>query len=456
MSSYFVWPNKLQTLQELRSGKLKGIRHLKLSCGLTRFPCEILTLADTLEILDLSGNALSELPAELSSLTKLRIIFCSDNAFTELPEVLGNCHELSMIGFKANRINKLTAKAIPPKLRWLILTDNAIKQLPDEIGNCTQLQKLMLAGNQLTELPISLSNCSNLELLRIAANQFETLPIWLLTLPRLSWLAFSGNPFTRNFEAKVLNNSPIDTISWHDLEFGHLIGEGASGHIYQAIDIHSEQKLPLAVKVFKGSVTSDGFPESEMASSIAVGKHRNLINVFGKIDNHPDGKTGVVMELVDPSFLSLAGPPSLESCTRDIYSANCNFNLDRILCIAYGVASAARHIHVQGIMHGDLYGHNILLDEQDKVLIGDFGAASFYPVADKALASKLERLEVRAFGCLLEELLDLSSINPEYQQVIDLLGNLKINCLSEKIENRPLFDEICRLLEELINIKMPA
>jgi hypothetical protein len=57
-------------------------------------------------------------------------------------------------------------------------------------------------------------------------------------------------------------------------------------------------------------------------------------------------------------------------------------------------------------MHGDLYAHNILHGGQGQALMGDFGAASFYATGDQTLADALQRLEVRAFGCLLEELLD--------------------------------------------------
>jgi Leucine-rich repeat (LRR) protein len=81
----------LNTLEQLRSGELAGSRRLKLACGLTAFPREIFDLAETLEILDLSGNALSSLPDDLPRLHKLRILFCSDNQFTELPAVLGQC-----------------------------------------------------------------------------------------------------------------------------------------------------------------------------------------------------------------------------------------------------------------------------------------------------------------------------------------------------------------------------
>ena len=81
----------MNTLEKLRAGKLAGCTRLNLSCGLREFPREIFDLADTLEILDLSGNELSSLPDDLPRLHKLRILFCSNNLFTELPEVLGRC-----------------------------------------------------------------------------------------------------------------------------------------------------------------------------------------------------------------------------------------------------------------------------------------------------------------------------------------------------------------------------
>ena len=94
----------MHTLEQLRAGALTGVQRLQMRGGLTEFPREIFDLADSLEILDLSGNALSSLPDDLPRLHKLRIIFCSDNQFSELPAVLGACPALTMVGFKANRI----------------------------------------------------------------------------------------------------------------------------------------------------------------------------------------------------------------------------------------------------------------------------------------------------------------------------------------------------------------
>ncbi|CAE6713697.1 MULTISPECIES: leucine-rich repeat-containing protein kinase family protein [Paraburkholderia] len=439
------------TLEQLRAGQLAGTRRLKLACGLSEFPREIFDLADTLEILDLSGNALTRLPDDLPRLSKLRIIFASDNPFTELPEVLGQCSQLSMVGFKANRIRKVSGQSLPPLLRWLILTDNEIDTLPAEIGTCTQLQKLMLAGNRLRTLPEELAACSRLELLRLAANQLSELPAWLLRLPRLSWLAFAGNPFSEALETAALTDTPSADIRWDELKLEQQLGEGASGVIYRAALLarHEHASRPVAVKLFKGAVTSDGLPDCEMAACIRAGDHPNLIPVVGKVKGHPAGTHGLVMELIDPQFTNLAGPPSLESCTRDVYDADTRFELASVLRLAYGMASAACHLHRQGVMHGDLYAHNILHGGQGRALLGDFGAASFYATDDRDFRFALQRLEVRAYGCLLEELIDRCDLVAAQADIAAKLVALKENCLSEEIDSRPLFDEITAVLRQL-------
>ena len=424
----------MHTLERLRAGELAGVRRLQLACGLTEFPREIFDLADSLEILDLSGNALSSLPDDLPRLGKLRIIFCSDNQFTELPAVLGSCSALTMVGFKANRIRTVPAASLPPQLRWLVLTDNQIEELPDELGRRPLLQKLMLAGNRLSALPASMAGLHRLELLRIAANRLTGLPSWLPALPRLTWLAYAGNPFCAAQEVAA----PTAAIAWADLTLEQKLGEGASGVIYRAA--HGGRHV--AVKLFKGAMTSDGSPLCEMAACIGAGAHANLIPVLGQVDDHPDGAHGLVMSLIDAEFINLAGPPSLDSCTRDIYADGKRFTLDAMLAIAHGIASAASQLHARGIMHGDLYGHNILHCEDGRVLLGDFGAASFYdPAGAQALA--LQRLEVRAFGFLLEELLERCDAPPA--QLLQLL-QLQAACVHADSASRPLFAEIVERL----------
>ena len=433
-------------LEQLRAGALAGSRRLSLSGGLESFPPEIFTLADTLEILDLSGNALSALPADLPRLHRLRIVFCSDNHFTELPAVLGQCRQLEMIGFRANRIGQVPPAALPPRLRALVLTDNRLTELPAALGRCTQLQKLMLAGNRLHTLPPELAACSRLALLRIAANRLDALPGWLLAMPRLAWLAFAGNPLAEAAEAAVQANAPLARIDWASLQLGPLLGQGASGVIHQALwQPAGARAQPVAVKVFKvfkGALTSDGWVRHEMAACLAAGAHPALMAVHGQITGHPAGSDGLVMALAPAHFRSLAAPPSLDSCTRDVYRAGTRFALDAVVRLASSLASAAGQLHARGILHGDLYAHNVLCAEDGQAVLGDFGAASVFAADDGPVAMALQRIEVRAFSCLLQELLSccpaLAGPSPVRQRLVDL----QAVCARQPTGERPLFAEI--------------
>ncbi len=199
----------------------------------------------------------------------------------------------------------------------------------------------MLAGNRLTRLPESLGQCHRLELLRIAANRLTELPPFLLALPRLTWLAYAGNPLESEADATALESTP--TIPWSELTLEQRLGEGASGVIHQAQwQPAGQPPRAVAVKLYKGEMTSDGSPLHEMNACISAGLHPNLIRVEGRILDHPQGQNGLVMQLIDKSFANLAALPSLDSCSRDIYPDDARFNADVTLGIARGIARWAR------------------------------------------------------------------------------------------------------------------
>jgi len=433
----------MQNLLALQSGELKGAVSLKLSENLTEFPNEIFELADTLEVLDLSFNKLSALPADFGRLKKLKIFFCSENLFTVMPEQLADCPLLDIAGFKSNQIKTVPAKSLNPNLRWLILTNNNIAELPKEIGQCTRMQKLMLSGNRLVQLPDELSHCQNLSLLRIAANKLHELPQWMAKMPKLSWIAFSGNNFSKTPAVETLS-----LINWHDLEINHLLGEGASGIISKANRTIGDETQEVAVKIFKGNVTSDGLPEDEMTAYIAAGYHPGLVNLIGQIALHPEDKKGLVMDLIPHHFYNLGNPPSLESCTRDVFPEGMQLSEKQLLSIAKTIASLAAQLHEAGIMHGDLYAHNILIDDEGSTLFGDFGAASFYDQADNALAFALERIEVSAYGYLLDDLLSLKNGRVS-SACSNTLTALRDACLVESPLNRPGFQDLVEALAKI-------
>lgn len=436
----------LDTLHCLQAGQLAGSRQLKISCGLREFPPEIFSLADTLEVLDLSGNELSELPDDLRRLHRLRVLFCSENRFTRLPASIGGCAQLSMVGFKANQIVDVPAAALPPLLRWFILTDNRVEHLPTELGQRPALQKLMLAGNRLRELPDSLAQCSQLELLRISANRLNALPDWLLRLPRLSWLAFAGNPMLAEAESRAIEHAQAPAIDRAALAVGQVLGEGASGVISEATWHSAEGPLPVALKRFKGQMTSDGLPRSELAACLAAGSHPNLIGIHGLLNSPAGGAPDLVMRRIDASFKTLAGPPSMASCTRDVYDKDQSFTLANALHIALGIASAGAHLHSRGILHGDLYAHNTLWHAQVPCLLGDLGAASLLPTDQPEVSQALMRIEVRALGCMLEELgsrlIPAPALEHEaHRSILEKFQALQAACLHPRVGSRPSMTE---------------
>ena len=74
-------------------------------------------------------------------------------------------------------------------------------------------------------------------------------------------------------------------------------------------------------------------------------------------------------------------------------------------------------------------------------MLGDFGAASFYDPAS-AEALPLQRLEVRAFGFLLEELTERCDTPEAAQPALARLRQLGAACLDAESTSRPLFADI--------------
>jgi len=163
----------------------------------------------------------------------------------------------------------------------------------------------------------------------------------VLQLPRLAWLCFSGNPVTTAAEERALNMSQAP-CAWSQLQFHERLGEGASGVTHRAT-LHSGAAMggqrQVAVKVFKsGLVTSDGRPQSEVAAWTLAGTHPSIIPVLCSVADAPGGAQALLMPL-ERAVAAVAAPPSMDSCTRDVYVPNfyravifCN-DLERLCCM---------------------------------------------------------------------------------------------------------------------------
>lgn len=433
-------PGIIRSAVELRAHHEYPVEEVYLSEGFQEVPRDLHTYAGTIRLLDLSNNQLTRLPDWFADLTCLEIVFLSFNNFTHVPEVLGRLPRLKMLGMRNNNITRLTGAFLPQSLEWLTLTNNSLEVLPPEIGRLPSLRKLLLAGNLLKSLPETLAGNRSLELVRLSANRFESFPTWLFELPALAWIALAGNPCT---QPKVTQN--WEEISWNRLKLGVELGRGASGQTFKAKLARVDGGFDdVAVKMFGASVSSDGDSSDEILAALTAGAHPNIVSTRGKLAHHPNGREGLVLDLVPESFRNLARPPTFESCTRDVYSSGDRFSHDRVVSYAIDIAAAAQHLHSRGVSHGDLYAHNTLVSP-DSARISDFGAACVYEGNTALDARLLERIEVRAFGILLRELLALAARDLDHEKLASL-HLIADACDTPKVRDRPSFRDIAVML----------
>lgn len=112
-------------LEDIKDGKKPT--HVDLSNeGLSEFPRELFTIAQSIEVLNLGGNHLSQLPEEILQFTELKILFFGQNDFCHIPSQLGQLPKLRMLSFKANHVQTVSESCLSVNLEWLILTDNNI------------------------------------------------------------------------------------------------------------------------------------------------------------------------------------------------------------------------------------------------------------------------------------------------------------------------------------------
>jgi serine/threonine protein kinase len=107
------------------------------------------------------------------------------------------------------------------------------------------------------------------------------------------------------------------------------------------------------------------------------------------------------------------------------------------------------HLHSKGIMHGDFYAHNLMIDDKANALLGDFGAATLYNTS-LSTAELHQKLDVRAFGCLLDDLIIRTPLIKNSQHINTIIEQLIDKCLNETIYERLYFKDIIKQLQHII------
>ncbi|KAL7749192.1 protein ubiquitination [Sorochytrium milnesiophthora] len=167
--------------------------------------------------LDVSHNALRELPAEIASLTNLVKLACGYNELTAVPPEIGQLTQLTWLDLTHNHIDHVSdALGELTNLTGLGLSDCRLQQFPASIGKLHKLAKLGLFNNMIESIPgPALRHLTSLTKLDLSNNLLQTLPEEIGCLTSLTWLNLGYN------RLKTLPPQVNQLLELRELGLGH-------------------------------------------------------------------------------------------------------------------------------------------------------------------------------------------------------------------------------------------
>ncbi|XP_062099909.1 probable serine/threonine-protein kinase At1g09600 [Humulus lupulus] len=193
------------------------------------------------------------------------------------------------------------------------------------------------------------------------------------------------------------------------------IGQGTYSSVYKARDLETGKIVALKKVRF---VNMD--PESVrfMAREIHILRrldHPNVMKLEGLVTSRMSRSLYLVFEYMDHDLAGIAATPGIK------------FTESQIKCYMQQLLRGLEHCHSRGVLHRDIKGSNILIDNNGVLKIGDFGLATFYD-QNQPMTSRVVTLWYRPPELLLG--------STEYGPAIDLWS---VGCiLAEMYAGKPI------------------
>lgn len=134
-----------------------------------------------LEYLSLKNDHLKELPSEIGTLKKLKVLDLSGNDFIVLPKSFSELYNLEELFLNEERRFNLDENievlSLLPHLRILHLENDQLNKLPKKIYRLNHLESLYLNNNKFKEFPTELKEMPNLKYLDFHDNKLSPLEL---------------------------------------------------------------------------------------------------------------------------------------------------------------------------------------------------------------------------------------------------------------------------------------
>ncbi|KAJ8422039.1 hypothetical protein Cgig2_026427 [Carnegiea gigantea] len=206
------------------------------------------------------------------------------------------------------------------------------------------------------------------------------------------------------------------------------IGQGTYSNVYKARDLITGNIVALKkVRFDKSEPEGVKFMAREILILCRL-DHPNVIKLQGLVTSRMSSSVYLVFDYMDHDLAGLSA--SL---------AGAKFTEPQVKCFVKQLFSGLEHCHINGVLHRDIKGSNLLIDHEGILKIADFGLATFYdPNHKQPMTSRVVTLWYRSpelllgaihygvgvdlwsAGCILAELLAGKPIMPGRTEVEQL------------------------------------
>ncbi|XP_021620928.1 probable serine/threonine-protein kinase At1g54610 isoform X2 [Manihot esculenta] len=168
------------------------------------------------------------------------------------------------------------------------------------------------------------------------------------------------------------------------------IGSGTYSNVYKARDLLTGKIVALKKVRFDNLE-----PESVkfMAREILILRrldHLNVVKLEGLVTSRMSCSLYLVFEYMEHDLAGLAASPGVK------------FSEPQVKCYMRQLLSGLEHCHNRGVLHRDIKGSNLLIDNEGVLRIADFGLASFFdPNHKHPMTSRVVTLWYRPLELLL-------------------------------------------------------